>query len=143
MGEPEPGAANWRLIKVPDGWSELGELGLRRAPVDGFVENLVVQQDTIAADMKLAAYVDHQLAHMRPIVAELVSQTLGAGRVFACDEALTVRLTFTYNDKPIVQFQHYLRRDETIGVVTWSKPPPATQPDAMAFRNLLGCFEFV
>lgn len=132
----------WIIASIPDHWSPIGSLGLRGPEVEGFVENLILASEQLPPGTSLADYVETQLTGLRSMVEHYEFVLLGTGRVLACDEAMTIRVTCTFRGRNIVHYQHYLRSENWVGAVTWSRPPPPPASDARTFWSLLGHLRF-
>ena len=112
----------WGVHCIPEGWEFIPEFGIHKSEAGEQVANICLTEDTLLAGKLLAPYLVAQKTLFDRVFTE---PKIAGPSIIAFPGAEEAALLFLKHGKlegatPVIQAQTYVRREQWIGVVTFT-----------------------
>lgn len=123
----------WVLKQVPEGWGFSVETGIYRYLDNVFVENISCNQDEIKSGT-LQQYVDGQLSLIAHATVNFSTELLPTKCLYQSEEYALYNHIYTFQNRKIHQYQYFIRKNNTIGIASWTTPRQQAKDKHAVYR---------
>jgi pSer/pThr/pTyr-binding forkhead associated (FHA) protein len=128
----------WQVAAVPDGFEFVPHFGLRGKGRGGANKTVICREDRLVPGQTLGEYALVQFERLKLFAPDIEyvphEELAGGGR----DDIRFWRVSFTYQDHPVVQWHAYTSRDDRVGLAVSTGNP---SPDG-GIPSVFGCLTF-